>query len=85
MNKTVRFNKLNGTKGEVALAKEVRLRLHDEIMSQPHVYNFKMTEVAVKFLKSITDAKVFVKYYGLPYADFAMNVLEDKMEEYNLI
>ena len=82
MNKTVRFNKLNGTKGEVALAKEIRSTLLNEVISQPMVYNFKLV---VKFLKSITDAKVFVKYYGLPYADFAMSVLEDKMEEMNLL
>ena len=78
----IRFNKLNGTKGEVALAKEIRDNLLDEVVSQPTVYNFKLV---VKFLKSITDAKVFVKYYGLPYADFAMSVLEREMEENNLI
>ena len=82
MTKTIRFNKLNGTKGEVALAKEVRTRLLNEIITQPHVYNFKL---AVKFLKSITDAKVFVMYFELPYADFAMSVLEMEMEENDLI
>ena len=82
MNKTVRFNKLNGTKGEVALAKEVRARLLNEIITQPHVYNSKL---AIKFLKSITDAKVFVTYFELPYADFAMSVLEREMEENDLI
>ena len=82
MTKTVRFNKLNGTKGEVALAKEVRARLLNEIMTQPYVYNSKL---AIKFLKSITDAKVFVTYFELPYADFAMSVLEREMEENNLI
>jgi hypothetical protein len=41
--------------------------------------------LAIKFLKSITDAKVFVMYFELPYADFAMSVLEREMEENDLI
>ena len=73
-----KFPKLNGTKEEIALAKVVRNRLVEEVSNQPHVYNLKKV---LKFIRTIKNANDFITYRKLPYADFAMSLLEDRLNE----